>query len=375
MRICFVCNGIPSERYPLIGIFEFDQARELVKKGEEVAYFAIDMRSIRHKRKWGVNTYNRDGVKVVEYNLPLGRIPLAIRALVGSLMVKKLYGITYKEHSPDLFHAHFTMMGVIASSIAKKTMKPLVLTEHSSLMNNENVDTDVLKFAERAYSEADKVIAVSSALSKKIKKHTGIDSIIVPNMLSEECFFLSTKEKHNGIGFITTCNLIPHKRLEQLLRVFIEIADENKDIYLGIIGDGELRNRLVKISNDSNVGDRIKFYGLQSRSSIAEIYKQYDCFVLPSMRETYGVSFIEAMATGLPVISTLCGGPEDFVNEENGILIPVDDKEALKNAMKTMCKNIGLYDALKIKNYVKDRFSGNVVADELCDVYKEVLWK
>ena len=60
---------------------------------------------------------------------------------------------------------------------------------------------------------------------------------------------------------------------------------------------------------------------------IVKVYEECDCFVLPSAGETFGVVYVEAMAAGLPVIATRCGGPEDFVNEDNGILIISEIKD------------------------------------------------
>lgn len=69
-----------------------------------------------------------------------------------------------------------------------------------------------------------------------------------------------------------------------------------------------------------------------------------DCFVLPSRSETFGIGFIEAFATGTPVIATRCGGPEDFVNEENGMLVDVDCVDELTQKMQKMFYTADKYD-------------------------------
>ena len=72
--------------------------------------------------------------------------------------------------------------------------------------------------------------------------------------------------------------------------------------------------------------------------------KGCDAFVLASRAETFGVVYVEAMAAGLPVIATACGGPEDFVSEENGILIPADNEEKLTEALIEMYHMAHKYD-------------------------------
>ena len=79
------------------------------------------------------------------------------------------------------------------------------------------------------------------------------------------------------------------------------------------------------------------------------------------------------MAAGLPVIATKCGGPEDFVNDTNGILIPVDDKDALVNAMEFMSSNQALYNRERISKEIIERFSPNAVAEKLLACYRQIL--
>ena len=76
-----------------------------------------------------------------------------------------------------------------------------------------------------------------------------------------------------------------------------------------------------------------------TRDKIAEILRASDCFVLPSKLETFGVVYIEAMACGVPVNATRCGGPESFVDDWNGALIAINDHEALVNSLKYMLEN------------------------------------
>lgn len=369
-----MCRGIPTKRYPLNGIFEFDQARALVEAGNEVDYLAIDMRSIRRTRKWGISVFYREGVRVAEYNFPIGVAPLSIHEVVGTRMALRLYKMLYQNNEPDIIHAHFTNYGEIASNIAKKYRKPLVITEHSSRMNNTDIELPLLKQAIHAYSGADSIIAVSTALAKQIRYHTGFESIVIPNMIGVDAFYLCQKKPHEGVGFITTCSLERHKRPEELLEAFISVAEENSNIFLGVVGEGSLKTKLQTIAERSIVKDRIKFYGLCNRNEIAEIYSGYDCFVLPSYRETYGVSFIEALAAGLPVIATRCGGPEDFINDNNGLLISVDNKYELQDALKKMVLTHGQYDSHRIKNDIRNQVSGEKVVQKIQEVYESCLY-
>ena len=106
------------------------------------------------------------------------------------------------------------------------------------------------------------------------------------------------------------------------------------------------------------------------RDKLKEIYPQGDAFVLASKSETFGVVFIEAMATGLPVIATDCGGPSDIVNEKNGYLIPVDDKQALVEALIKMHDNACGFNSLEISKMCAEKFSPEKIANSLVSLYK-----
>jgi len=113
--------------------------------------------------------------------------------------------------------------------------------------------------------------------------------------------------------------------------------------------------------------------GTQPRKIIAEYMKNADCFALASETETFGVAYIEALASGLPIIAARSGGPEDFIDDSNGILVDVNNVEDLTKALKSLYMNIKKYVKDNISNNAKERFSGELIARRLEKVYIEVL--
>ena len=128
----------------------------------------------------------------------------------------------------------------------------------------------------------------------------------------------------------------------------------------------------MRLVRELGLENAVNYYGLKTRREIAEIYEKYDCFVMPSSKETFGVVYIEAMASGLPVIATKCGGPEDFINKENGILVDPDCVDQLATAMCHVYKNRKEYDSVRIRQYVNENFSGHAIAKRLIKEYKTV---
>ena len=79
------------------------------------------------------------------------------------------------------------------------------------------------------------------------------------------------------------------------------------------------------------------------------------------------------MAAGLPVIATKCGGPEDFVTKETGVLINVNNDKQLYEAMYSMIKNIDKFNRKYISEYAKEKFSSESISNQLTGIYREVL--
>lgn len=119
MLTFIVSRGVPTEKYLTNGVFEFDQAKALVQEGCEVVFLALDLRSIRRTRRWGLHTFTKQGVRVVELSVPLGNIPKAMFYPLGKLALRRLYHKAVKLYGrPDLLHAHFTDYAYLASLLA-----------------------------------------------------------------------------------------------------------------------------------------------------------------------------------------------------------------------------------------------------------------
>ena len=95
-------------------------------------------------------------------------------------------------------------------------------------------------------------------------------------------------------------------------------------------------------------------------------------FVLPSRYETFGIVLIEAMACGIPVIATKCGGPEEIVTDETGLLIEKDNPEELALAIKNIWANPGKYNKQTIRKYSADKYGQSVFAEKISALYMSI---
>lgn len=374
MYVLFVARGYPTERYKTYGIFELDQAKALAKMGVKVIYAAVDYRSIRRWRQWGIRKTKRDGVDIYSINIPIGNIPKDILRFLSVRGLKKLYKKIEKEQGkPDIIHAHFTNEAYAASFLKEELDVPLVVTEHSSKINTLNIDKRLLAAADKAYKEADVVIGVSTVLVDKINQNFGIESIYIPNIVDRDIFEYKEKTQQDKFLFVSTGNLIGLKRMDLLIECFYQAFKGETSVNLKIFGQGEEKASLEELIKNYELETQVELMGLCSRKEIAETLNKSDCFVLASQSETFGVAYIEALSMGVPVIGTKSGGPEGFINRENGLLIDVDDKTALVKAMKYMHRNVDKYNREEISKEIKDNFSREVVVKEIIDVYKGLI--
>lgn len=374
MKVFVISRGIPSEKYPLYGIFEYDQAKALTKCGVDVSMLVIDFRSIRYKRKYGLFSYVKDDVKVFELSLPLGiyRRALPLLQMLLMLLYKKA---VRKVGVPDIIHAHFYSIAAIASIIKKKKNIPFFITEHSSKLNKDKsliseLDKDLTA---KAYSHADTVIAVSKALSINLKNNFDIDNVVVHDIVDVDNYHYVKTNNNQHFNFISVGNLIHLKGFDLLINAFNKAFAYDNNVFLNIVGDGIEKDNLQNLINQYDINDRVRLLGQKSRAELCNIIRESDAFVLASRSETFGVVYVEAMACGLPVIATRCGGPEDFVNDDNGVLIPVDDIDALAKALIDMRSNIDKYDGKSISNECYDKFSPKSIANEIVRYYDKVL--
>lgn len=379
MEILVIARGVPDEMFPQNGIFEFDQAVALQNEGINVLYLAIDIRSLRKKRKWGLVRDEAKSTKklsVYTYNIPIGPLPLAIRLYVERMAVEHAFKRLYldKRKKPDIVHCHFGLNGYAAQDLKCKGL-PFIITEHYSEMNQPQIKRSILKYSDKAYHKADCVVAVSEALKKNIYLNTGIQSIVIHNMIDCGIFERNIKKSHEGFRFVTTSNLTEIKQIPFLIHEFACFHKEYPKSSLVIIGSGNYELELKKMAKESEASESINFYGKKSRKEIAEIYEKCDCFVMVSRSETFGVAFVEAIAAGLPVIGTDCGGPREFINNENGMIIPVNDASSFQKAMVYMYKHAHQYDVEKMRRFVKDHYSSHTIATQIIKLYETLLVK
>ena len=383
MHVLVIPSAYPTEDKPLSSIFYKEQSMALQEKGIKVGVIYSETRNLgcinikNIKRNYfQVNKYIED--KIITYRKHGWNI-YTMRGKVGiNLWIKQTCELYEKyietEGKPDIIHAHSGLYGgIAAATIKKKYGIPYVITEHSSGILKDIIRRHDIDLINETYNDADALISVGTSLKNAMNKYTDNDITVIPNIVDVERFSLKDNKAKSSFTFITICNLKESKGLKELIEAFALEFKADKNVKLNIIGDGEYKDTLINIIESFDVKSQIKLLGQIGREDIAKYIKNSSAFVLPSWYETFGISYIEALACGLPIITTNCGGPEDFFNEDLGYMIPLNNLEELRKALRKMVNNINEFNSENIREFVKSKFSKEIIVKQIEEVYEKVL--
>ncbi|WP_163833056.1 glycosyltransferase [Spartinivicinus ruber] len=289
---------------------------------------------------------------------------------------KNLLSATNKFGKIDIIHAHVSYpAGFVAAKLKEEFGIPYVLTEHMSPFPFSpylTPDGKLIDELQESFDKADKVVAVSPSLKKKINKFNINNVVYVPNVIDERRFNISSSNNKKFI-FFTLCKLTEQKGIDTLLTAISLLRLKNSNIYFRIGGDGPLRKKLIHMTKTLGIEDQVEWLGEVTRSQASQQFGECHAYVMPSRHETFGIVFAESIASGKPVIATRCGGPECIVNSENGILVDIDDPEQLSDAMYELYNNYQNYSPIKIRQDFEQRFSRRAVVSQLHSIYLDLL--
>ncbi len=309
--------------------------------------------------------------------------------------IPNLYGICYilwgygqikqylARHPVDVLWAKQCFPQAIVAAMLKRTLhKPLYITaQNPNLMTEELVIKGSLLqpfqsiFANLinqgiswSFQQADCVAAVSEYSKKAAIQFGAKDVITIPNGYDAKVMKPVSKKKHSEFTIITTSSLIPRNGIDTLIKA-VSLLPNSIPWKLIIAGDGPEKEKLEKLNYTLNPNSsRISFLGRASNDKIPSLLQQADLFVRPSRWEGFGVSFIEAMACGIPVIGTPVGGIPDFLfPDKTGISVPVDNVTALTHAISKLERDDVLREKL-VKNaqtLVEARYKWDTIAKKV----------
>ena len=304
----------------------------------------------------------------------------------------------------DLIHANFFMSGLVAYNIKKQLGTPYVITFHAlgkiRMLHQKEQDcfpASRLDIEDLIVQDADRIIAECPQDAQDLIDYYNADLsriTIIPCGFSASEFFVIDKKKArvilnlpvNEIVLLQLGRIVPRKGVDNVIRALgmlkhipkirlmvVGGADEKPDF----INDPEFK-RLQQIASDELVVDSVTFTGRKNRSELIYYYCAADFFISTPWYEPFGITPLEAMACGTPVIGSDVGGIKYSVKHNStGFLVPPHNPEALARAIEKGISNPVMYKNLCRRSLlrVNEMFTWECVAEKASVLYENVVFK
>ncbi len=290
--------------------------------------------------------------------------------IIYSLRAYKYCKNLMKNKKYDLCHAFF---GIPCGYIAMKLGIPYIVSLRGSDVPFYNsrfkyIDKFIFKkLSRKIWKNSKKVIANSKDL-KKLALQTNPRqkiNVIYNGIDTKEFFPINKKKKHDKTILISTGRLIERKGYKYL----IEAISNNENVELQLIGDGNQKEQLEKLAK--NLNSSVIFLGKKEHKEIPTYLQKADIFILPSLNEGMSNSILEAMASGLPIITTDTGGSSELL-KGNGYIIEKSSFESIAKTLNNYIYNPSLINKHSTQSRkIAERMSWKEVAEDYMEVYND----
>lgn len=371
-RILFIARRFPSKRNPVSSIFIKEHANA-VSLYEDVVVITSEYDS-RLSALYRIDDNNEEGMRILRLYYRKSPIPKTSYLLYIWGIFNAFRKLKREGFIPDVIHAHIYSTGVPAILLGKYYGIPVLISEHFSSFPRGMIRGFEKLKAIFALNKANLITTVSEDLSKHIKIY-GIRNKfkVVPNTVNTKVFYPAIKRQSPiPKRLLLVALLNPIKGIPYLLEALAILGKERNDFILDIVGDGPKREEYERLAIELDIEDMVKFYGLKTKEQVAKFMRNADFFVLPSIWENLPCVLIEAMASGLPIVTTKVGGIPEMVDKKIGLLVPPKNAKALSEAIDYMLEHYQDYSKEKIASYARRRFSYEVVGEEFDKIYRNL---
>jgi len=321
------------------------------------------------------------------HEVEMSNYPLFEHSLYALSLTSKIMEVIEYEKL-DLIHAHYAIPHATSAYLAKQILKKnksdikIITTLHGTDITLVGLEPSFLPLVKFSIEESDGVTAVSRFLKEKTltNYHITKEIEVIHNFIDnvefkpkDNCQYRKRFAPNGEKILIHTSNFRPVKRVPDTIRV-LEIVKKQIPTKLILVGDGPDRSETERLARDLGLQDDVFFLGKQD--SISEILNAADIFLMPSQSESFGLSALEAMACGLPVVSSSIGGlPELILHNETGYIAEFADAERMAKYTIDLLKNEKKYNIFS-KNS-RDRavnvFDKSLIVPQYEAYYEKVL--
>ncbi len=358
------------------GVVATELGKALAQEGHEIHF-------ISYALPFRLNNFVEN---IVFHEVEMSSYPLFEFPLYSLALASKMVEVANYENL-DLLHVHYAIPHASSAYLAKQMLKEkrdlkVITTLHGTDITLVGLEPSFLPLVKFSIEESDGVTAVSRFLKEKTLTNYNINKEIevIPNFIDTEvlkpkengCFRKNLATKGEKI-IVHTSNFRQVKRVSDTIRVLEKVIKE-VPAKLILVGDGPDRSECERLCRELRLCDQVKFLGKQD--GLAEILNSADLFLIPSQSESFGLAALEAMACGVPVVSSSVGGlPELIRHNETGFIAEIGDIDRMAKYsidLLTNPKKHKIFSENSRKRAV-EKFDKSVILPQYMEHYNKVL--
>tara|TARA_B100000809_G_C15140054_1_gene532724 strand:+ start:9660 stop:10811 length:1152 start_codon:yes stop_codon:yes gene_type:complete len=275
----------------------------------------------------------------------------------------------------DIIHAHGAILnGTVAYLLSKRLKVPYVISEHTGPFTKISNSFVKKRWAKFILNKANKVFAVSAHLKTEMEE-MGINNLNVEVSFNPVDTSLFTAKSNisavNNILFVS--RLEAFKGGLRTVKAFHRITNNIEGWQLTICGDGPEKAAIINYVKAFKLENRVTIKGVLTKLEYVQELHQASFLVFPSLHESFGLIPVEAMACGLPVITTNATAMPEYMNKTNGILMDTVSVEEISEAMQDMVNRFSDYDSVAIRKEIIARFGMENFGRMLIERYQKAI--
>lgn len=341
-------------------VISYNLAKTLRDMGVDIEYIGISPRGY--------------GIDSSEDFIHLGAEKIYSQTLEAAMPLIK--GTIVHIHASGLTQGYLFRYTV--NKIIRNNIKLLIHILSPQVFSLPRSPLDILSRFSGKYSDA--VLSLSEFSKENIHDSYGIprDKIKVTYAGVEESLLrIPIKRKENKKPILLFVGRIGDNRNQKGLDILLKampLVLKKNDIYLRIVGPGRIES-YSSLARKLGISAKIKFLGQKSNEDLFTEYSTADIFVFPSRRESFGLVLAEAMASGLPIVSTVSGAiPEVVMNGDTGVLVPPDDPIKFSEAINELLSSPEKMEEIGMKGRerVRENFTWKRTATTVLKYYEEI---
>jgi len=359
------------------GVVATELGKALASKGHEVHFISYAM---PHRLTHFIENIFFHEVEMSSY-------PLFEHSLYCLSLASKMIEVVEYEKL-DIVHVHYAIPHAVSAYLAKQIIKrtnsdlKIITTLHGTDITLVGLEPSFLPLVKFSIEESDGVTAVSRFLKEKTITNYNIDKDIevIYNFIDTELFKPGVNEEirkrlaPNGEKLLMhTSNFRPVKRVPDTIRVLEKVLKEIPTRLI-LIGDGPDRSECERLARELGIEKNVCFLGKQD--GLHELLGSADLFLMPSQSESFGLSALEAMSCGVPVISSSVGGlPELNIHNETGFIAEIGDIDRMAKYTIDLLTNKRKYKIFSenSRNVAVNSFDNSIIIPKYEEFYERIL--